>query len=89
MKYTFKDYKWLANMAGFGMPTDVYLDTVLLGVIQSQPEMYIIVVVKGPKEDIQVSPTLSWNHFKTKNDAAKMLHLIWSRLRKKNKIIDL
>jgi len=89
MNYIFKDHKWLANMAGFGMPTDVYLGTVLLGVIESQPETYIIVLIKGPERDINVLPTVSWNHFKTKNDAAKMLHLLWFRLRKKDKITDL
>ncbi len=89
LEYRFKDFKWLANMSGFGVPTDVYYGSILLGVIESQPDRYIIVEVKGPKRNIPVSPTLRWNSFKTKNDAAKMLHLVWAKLKTKDEITDL
>jgi hypothetical protein len=81
--YRFKDHKWLATMDGSRIPSDVYYENNHLGVIESQPgNAYIIVVVSGPEKQIDVPPTINWNYFRTKEDAAKMLHHVWNTLRK-------
>lgn len=79
--YKFRDFKWLGNMAGFGVPTEVYYGSILLGIIESQPSGYIIVILKGPNKNISIPPTVNWNHFKTKNEAAHMLHILWKKSR--------
>ena len=78
--YRFHDFNWLANMSGFGKPTDVYHDSILLGVIISEPNGYVIDRILGPKGTVSVKKT-SKNKFKTKNDAAETLHRTWKSLR--------
>lgn len=81
--YKFKDHKWLATMDGLRVPTDVYYQNIHLGVLESQPgNVYIINTVSGPNKQIDIPPTLNWNYFKTKEDAANFLHHIWKKLRK-------
>jgi hypothetical protein len=79
-QYKFDDFKWLARMDGFGMPTDVYYGSILLGVIISTHTGYMISIIKGPTHDISYKSS-SNNQFKTKNDAAEMLHREWKLLR--------
>ncbi len=81
-KYRFDDFHWLANMAGFHKPTDVYYGTVLIGTIESTPrgDGYVVISVQGPKGTTPIKPSKQ-NHFKTKNDAAKVLHQTWKLLR--------
>ena len=78
--YRFKDYSWLKNSSGFNIPTDVYHDTVLLGVIESRPEGYLIVMVDTPNGSRGVNPSKN-NNFKTKDLAAKALHTLWKQQR--------
>ena len=78
--YRFEDFHWLANMSGFGKPTNVYHDSILLGVIISEPNGYVIDRILGPKGTVSVKKT-SKNKFKTKNDAAETLHRTWKSLR--------
>jgi len=82
-QYRFHDFDWLSDMSGFGKPTDVYYGSILLGVIESKPDGYIIRIVMGPKraELIRSSPK---NKFKTKEVAAKVLHATWKQFRNIN-----
>jgi hypothetical protein len=79
--YRFDDFNWLGNMAGFRKPSDVYYGSILLGVIESESDGYVIKVVKGPLGDLSLKPSPQ-NKFKTKDEAAKILHNMWRRLRK-------
>ena len=45
MTYKFDDYPEYARMDGFGMPIDVSYGNVLLGVIATEPDGYILVKV--------------------------------------------
>jgi hypothetical protein len=81
LTYRFKDYSWLSNMSGFGMPSDVYFGNVLLGVIESKPDGYVILVVMGPHEPGIVKQDEK-NKFKTKILAAEIMHKVWASLRK-------
>ena len=80
MAYRFDDFKWLANMAGFGLPSDVYWATIYLGKIESQPDGYAIKLVDTPngKQKIKSTPN---NKFKSKNQAADALHRTWKKFR--------
>ena len=80
IKFKYKDHDWLALASGFRKPTDVFYGTILLGVIESVPDGYVILTVDSPKgmTAIKKSPQ---NHFKTKDDAAKTLHQTWKMLR--------
>jgi len=79
-QYKFDDFKWLARGDGFGVPTDVYYGTVLLGVIVSQENGYVVATVKGPKGDRSYKQDPK-KPFKTKDDAAQALHRAWKSLR--------
>lgn len=80
-EYKFRDYDWLKNMAGFNIPSDVYYGTIFLGVIESRPTGYVVLAISGPfhPEIIQQG---SGNLFKTKLEAAEIMHKVWARLRK-------
>jgi len=80
LKYKFDDFEWLADMSGFNKPTDVYYGSILLGVIISIPTGYVIDNVLTPRGSIKVTKTKN-NDFKTKMDAAKMLHQLWKSQR--------
>lgn len=79
-QYKFDDFKWLARRDGFGMPTDVYYGSILLGVIVSQPNGYLVAIVKGPTSDVSYKQSPQ-KPFKTKSDAAEALHRAWKSLR--------
>ncbi len=79
-QYRFHDFKWLARMDGFGMPTDVYYGSILLGVIVSTPNGYTIEMVKGPTTNVSYKQSPK-NLFKTKDDAAKVIRRVWRLLR--------
>jgi len=84
LQYRFDDFKWLGNVAGFGVPTDVYYGTVYLGTIESRPDGYVLSDVKGPTKLVRVVKTGKnpvEKKYKTKNDAAKKLHKLWKHLR--------
>ena len=83
--YRFDDFPEYSNMSGFGMPTDVYNNTVLLGVIESQPDGYVILTVKGPSDNDKRVRETPLNKFKTKLEAAEKLHELWSDERIKKK----
>lgn len=77
-KYRFEDFNWMANGRGFDKPSNVYLGKTLLGVIVSDLSgdwFYIAQVMtsSGPKN----VRTTKHNKFKTQNDAAEMLHVVW------------
>ncbi len=78
--YRFKDFDWLANLGGFGKPSDVYYKNIHLGIIESSPGGYIITNVSGPLQHYDVKLNKK-NKFKTKNDAALSLHLLWKLIR--------
>jgi len=80
MAYRFDDFKWLGNMAGFGVPTDVYYGTVYLGLIESKPDGYVIQMVDTPKGKQRIKQG-GQNLFKTKEHAAEILHKTWKILR--------
>lgn len=80
--YRFQDHDWLANMAGFNKPTDVYCDTIHLGVITSTSNGYVIETLSSPSGTIIIKKTAN-NLFKTKQDAAERLHKLWKQERNK------
>lgn len=80
MTYKFHEFKWLANMAGFGMPVDVSYGTIYLGLIESTPDGYVIQMVDTPKGKQKIKQG-GKNKFKTKQAAAETLHKTWSVLR--------
>lgn len=82
-EYKFDDFDWLADMSGFNKPTDVYYGSILLGVITSLSVGYIIDRVLTPKGSMTVMKTKN-NNFKTKIDAAKVLHNLWKLQRAHN-----
>ena len=59
---------------------DVYYGTILLGTLWSRPDGYIVDTVMGIKHSIKINRT-SKNKFKTKEEAAKALHVTWKSLR--------
>lgn len=82
MEYKFNDFDWLKDRSGFNLPTDVYHGTILLGVIISKPDGYVIdrvMKLHGGSYPIKHSPK---NKFKTKELAARALHRTWKFLRK-------
>ena len=81
-QYKFDEFGWLSTMDGFNKPVDVYYGKIHLGVIESKPDGYVIIVVIGPHKHyrIEAGPT---NKFKTKIDAAETLHRTWKTLRTK------
>lgn len=80
--FKYDDYGWMASGDGFNIPTDVYYGTVLLGVIVSHPDGYVVKKVMGPTNDKTVMiKDSSNNKFKSKSLAAKMLHKVWKMLR--------
>jgi len=79
-QYRFDDYTYLKRGDGFGVPTDVYYGSILLGVIVSQENGYLVGLVKGPNGDRAYKQDPK-KPFKTKNDAAEALHRAWKSLR--------
>jgi hypothetical protein len=79
-QYKFDDFTYLARGDGFGVPTDVYYGTILLGVIVSQENGYVVAIIKGPNGDrsYRQDPKKT---FKTKEEAAQALHRAWKSLR--------
>ena len=80
MTYKFDDYPEYARMDGFGMPIDVSYGNVLLGVIATEPDGYILVKVLTPKSERRFALSTN-NNFKTKNQAAEVLHRAWKKER--------
>jgi hypothetical protein len=81
--YTFKDFGWMGNMAGFGVPSDVYVGSTYIGTIETTNDganVYIVLVdtPEGKKRFKKDSPT---NKFKSKNQAAEGLHRVWKIIR--------
>jgi len=78
MEYRFEDFNWMANGKGFDRPSNVYFGSELLGVIVSDVsgDSFYIAKVMTPAGSKGVQRT-EQNKFKTQNDAAEMLHLIW------------
>ena len=81
--YRFADHDWLANMAGFNKPTDVYYGNILLGVIESRPDGYVVIAIIGPHRP-EIIKQGGVNKFKSKNLAADVMHKVWSHMRKPN-----
>jgi len=79
--YRFDDFDWLKKMGGFGIPTDVYYGAIFLGTIESEPHGYVIKIVSAPLGNLSLKSSPQ-NKFKTKDEAAKILHNMWKRLRK-------
>jgi hypothetical protein len=80
MNYRFDDFNWLATMDGFNVPTDVYNGTVYLGTIESKPEGYTIRLVDTPKGKQPIQQSAN-NSFKSKQQAAQVLHRTWQTIR--------
>jgi hypothetical protein len=80
--FRFKDFKWLSNVAGFGTPTDVFWDSIYLGTIESAPDgdHYRITLIDTPQGKQKIK-TNKQNEFKSKNQAAEMLHKTWKLIR--------
>jgi hypothetical protein len=78
--FRFHDFKWMGNMAGFGVPTDVNWDTTYIGTIESEADGYKIVFIDTPrgKRNVHQSPK---NKFKSKNLAAEALLRTWKVVR--------
>ena len=76
MTYKFDEFKWLSNMADFGVPVDVSYGTIYLGLIESTPDGYVIQMVDTP-EGKKCIKQGGKNKFKTKQQAAKTLHNAW------------
>lgn len=79
-QYRFEDFTYLARGDGFGVPTTVYYGTIPLGVIVSQEDGYMIGTIKGPDKEVSFKQSPK-NKFKTKEDAAKIIHQQWKLLR--------
>lgn len=74
--YSFDDFEWLGNMSGFGIPSDVYYGAIYLGTIESDIDGYRLVLVDTPRAKKRVEQS-SLNRFKSKNESARVLHLLW------------
>lgn len=81
--FRFTDYDELKNGLGFDVPTDVYWDSTYLGTIQSEKNgrYYQIVLVDTPTGKQKIKQNKQ-NEFKSKNQAAEMLHKTWRLIRK-------
>ncbi len=79
-QYKFDDFNWMKRGDGFGIPSDVYYGTILLGVIVSQENGYLVATIKGPTGDRSYRQDPK-KPFKTKDDAAEALHRAWKSLR--------
>jgi len=79
-QYRFDDFNWMKRGDGFGIPSDVYYGTILIGTIISQENGYLVALVKGPNGDRSYRQDPK-KPFKTKNDAAQALHRAWKSLR--------
>ena len=76
--FKFKDFNWMKRGDGFGMPIDVYYGTILIGVITTEPGYYEVSLIKGPTkhDDVPIKKDKK-NQFKTKELAARAVHLMW------------
>jgi hypothetical protein len=81
-QYKFDEFGWLSTMDGFNKPVDVYYGKIHLGVIESKPDGYVIIVVMGPNKHYRIEAGPQ-NKFKNKNQAAETLHRTWKTLRTK------
>jgi hypothetical protein len=76
--FKFKDFNWMKRGDDFGMPIDVYYGTILIGVITTEPGYYEVSLIKGPTkhDDVPIKKDKR-NQFKTKELAARAVHLMW------------
>ena len=79
-QYRFDDFTWMKRGDGFGIPSDVYYGTILIGVIVSQENGYVIATIKGPTGDRSYRQDPK-KPFKTKDDTTEALHRAWKSLR--------
>ena len=82
-KYTFRDFDYLADENGFGIPSDVKIGSIYIGTIESNKDGYVIKQVDAPKGHRRVDDTPK-NKFKSKNLAAESLHKLWQWIRTEN-----
>ena len=76
MMYNFHDFKDLAKGDGFGYPVDVKYGTVYIGTLIAEPDGYVIRQIDTPTGKISIKQN-SKNKFKTKDEAANILHNVW------------
>ena len=80
MDYRFHQFKWMANMAGFNYPIDVFYGTIYLGTLEAKNDGVVIRLIDTPEGKVPVKQS-DKNIFKTQDIAAKVLHKTWARLR--------
>lgn len=79
-EYKFREYDNISNK-----PVDVYYKTIYLGTIQvtGDGQNYEVKIIKHPNTgmNIHVNADSNKNKFKTKMEAANMLHKIWKYIK--------
>jgi hypothetical protein len=75
--FEFDEFDWLSSANGFDKPIDVYNNTVLLGVITSKPDGYVISAVMGIDGKAHAINPSDNNKYKTKENAAEVLYKTW------------
>ncbi len=80
MQYTFRAFKWLSAMDGFGYPVDVYYGSIYLGILETLADGFVIRFVDTPRGKVKIKETPN-NKFKSQELAAKMLHQVWKLAR--------
>jgi hypothetical protein len=80
MAYRFQEFEWLKDRDGFNYPVDVFEGSVYLGTLVCLNDGYHIDIVFTPHSKSRILKTDS-NKFKTKEEAAKMLHWVWKKKR--------
>lgn len=71
-QFRFVEYKWMANMAGYGYPVDVHYGDDYLGVAEVQQAHVEIFNVKFGSFSVRINKTPS-NRFRTLQDAAQAM----------------
>lgn len=81
--WKFRDFDWIGNAAGFNRPSDVLIGNILIGVITSKPQGYVIEMVVDPRDQKhQMIRKNEENWFQTKDRAAAAVYMTWNKLRR-------
>jgi hypothetical protein len=81
--WRFRDFDWIGNKDGYYRPSDVLIGNILMGVITSKPQGYVIeMIVDAKDQNHQMIKKDEKNWFETKDKAAEMVYMTWNQWRK-------
>lgn len=85
LNYNFREFKELARGDGFGYPIDVSYGTVHIGTIVAEADGFVIQSLQMPKMKVNIvsvrDDSKKHVHYKTMEEAAKLLHRYWKYYR--------